>query len=124
MKGPVLAIDHGTKRTGFASVDALRIVSKALDPFHGPGDDAKLLEHVAALDALKTDQLAGPQHPRGAKGDVCVLRLLVRHLVERAHAVEETQGARFLRVEAEIGRGHRAVATHHRRVHRAELLCR
>ncbi|MBK7874406.1 MAG: Holliday junction resolvase RuvX [Planctomycetes bacterium] len=49
MKGPVLAIDHGTKRTGFASVDALRIVSKAIETYQGPGDDAKLLEHVAAL---------------------------------------------------------------------------
>ncbi|MBI5363217.1 MAG: Holliday junction resolvase RuvX [Planctomycetes bacterium] len=49
MKGAVLAIDHGTKRTGFAVVDALRIASHALDPYHGPGDDAQLVEHIAKL---------------------------------------------------------------------------
>lgn len=49
MKGAVLAIDHGTKRTGFAVVDALRIASHALDPFRGPGEGAELLDHVAEL---------------------------------------------------------------------------
>jgi len=44
-----LAIDHGTKRTGFAAADALRISLNALEPFHGPGDSPALLEHVARL---------------------------------------------------------------------------
>ena len=37
-KGGVLAIDHGTKRTGFAATDALHIATFALDTFHGAGD--------------------------------------------------------------------------------------
>ena len=49
MKGAVLAIDHGTKRTGFAVVDALRIASHALDPYHGPGDGNELLDHIARM---------------------------------------------------------------------------
>jgi putative Holliday junction resolvase len=49
MKGGVLAIDHGTKRTGFAVVDPLRIASHALDPWHGPGDAPELLEHLEEL---------------------------------------------------------------------------
>jgi putative Holliday junction resolvase len=44
-----LAIDHGTKRTGFAAADPLRISLNALEPFHGPGDAPALLEHVARL---------------------------------------------------------------------------
>ena len=45
----VLAIDHGTKRTGFACADPLRISLNALEPFRGPGDSPALLEHVARL---------------------------------------------------------------------------
>jgi putative Holliday junction resolvase len=45
----VIAIDHGTKRTGFAVVDGLRITSQPLDVFHGPGDGTALLAHVAKL---------------------------------------------------------------------------
>jgi len=44
-----LAIDHGTKRTGFAYADALRISLNALEPFQGPGDAPALLEHLARL---------------------------------------------------------------------------
>lgn len=49
LRGGVLAIDHGTKRTGFAVVDALRIASHALDPFHGPGDGEELMKFIAKL---------------------------------------------------------------------------
>jgi putative Holliday junction resolvase len=45
----VLAIDHGTKRTGFAAVDALRIATTPLEPFAGAADSRALLEHVRAL---------------------------------------------------------------------------
>ena len=45
----VIAIDHGTKRCGFASADALRIVTQPLDPYRGPGDSPLLLESIAAL---------------------------------------------------------------------------
>jgi putative Holliday junction resolvase len=47
--GGVLAIDHGTKRTGFAATDGLRIATFALDPFHGPGDGDALLAHIEKL---------------------------------------------------------------------------
>lgn len=44
----VLAIDHGTKRCGFALADALRISALPLAPFHGPGDSTQLLDFIAA----------------------------------------------------------------------------
>lgn len=45
----VLAIDHGTKRTGFAVVDALRIAVTPLEAFVGPGDSDGLLAALARL---------------------------------------------------------------------------
>jgi putative Holliday junction resolvase len=47
--GAAIAIDHGTKRTGFAVADALRIATEPLAAFHGAGDAPALLDHVAAL---------------------------------------------------------------------------
>lgn len=47
--GGVLAIDHGTKRTGFAATDGLRIATFALDTFHGAGNGEDLLACVAKL---------------------------------------------------------------------------
>ncbi|MFT5050856.1 MAG: putative Holliday junction resolvase [Chlamydiales bacterium] len=44
-----IGIDHGTKRTGFAVTDALRIHISPLGAFHGPGDDPGLIEHIATL---------------------------------------------------------------------------
>ncbi len=44
--GGVLAIDHGTKRTGFAVTDALRLGVFALDTFHGAGGGDALVAHV------------------------------------------------------------------------------
>jgi len=49
MTGGVLAIDHGTKRTGFAVSDALRITSSPLEVWHGPGDSDALLDRIAEL---------------------------------------------------------------------------
>lgn len=49
MKGGVLAIDHGTKRTGFAVVDPLRIAAHALDTWRGPGGEAELFTFVQQL---------------------------------------------------------------------------
>ena len=48
-KAGVLAIDHGTKRAGFAVVDALRIAARALEGWRGKGDGEELLDHVARL---------------------------------------------------------------------------
>jgi putative Holliday junction resolvase len=47
--GAVLAIDHGTKRTGFAVADALRISTRALEPWDSSRARTSLLDHVAAL---------------------------------------------------------------------------
>ena len=44
----VLAIDHGTKRTGFAVTDPLRITTQALETFHG-SEESALLDHLAEL---------------------------------------------------------------------------
>jgi putative Holliday junction resolvase len=49
MKGGVLAIDHGTKRTGFAVVDPLRIAAHALDTWRGPGAEPELFTFVQQL---------------------------------------------------------------------------
>ena len=45
----VIAIDHGTKRTGFAVADALRITTQPLDVFLGAGDGDALFKRVAEL---------------------------------------------------------------------------
>jgi len=48
-RGAVLAIDHGTKRTGFALADALRITTEPLATFHGAGDGEELLDFIGTL---------------------------------------------------------------------------
>jgi putative Holliday junction resolvase len=45
--GVVLAIDHGTKKSGFAIADSMRIITEPLVVFHGTGDD--LLAHIVSL---------------------------------------------------------------------------
>jgi putative Holliday junction resolvase len=49
MRRAALAIDHGTKRTGFASTDALRIATRPLEVWHGDGGAPELLERAAVL---------------------------------------------------------------------------
>lgn len=49
MDPSVLAIDHGTKRTGFAATDPLRIATRPLDQWHGDGDDEALIVYVGKL---------------------------------------------------------------------------
>ena len=49
MKKAAIAIDHGEKRTGFASTDPLRIATRPLEQWHGPGDDPDLLELVGRI---------------------------------------------------------------------------
>lgn len=48
-KGAVIAIDHGSKKCGFAVTDPLRVSLELLAPYRG-GDDG-LLAHIAALAA-------------------------------------------------------------------------
>jgi len=45
--GSVIAIDHGSRRTGFCVTDPLRVSSTPLETWHAAGDDPGLLEHVA-----------------------------------------------------------------------------
>ncbi|MCH2104298.1 MAG: Holliday junction resolvase RuvX [Planctomycetes bacterium] len=45
----VIAVDHGTKKTGFASTDALRTAQWPLEAWHGPGDSEELLDHISSL---------------------------------------------------------------------------
>lgn len=45
----VLAIDHGTKRCGFAAIDGLRIAATPLDAHHGTGDALALWKHIDRL---------------------------------------------------------------------------
>ena len=47
--GCVIAIDHGTKKTGFALSDSLRILTEPLDVCHAPGKSPALLAHIVAL---------------------------------------------------------------------------
>ena len=47
--GVVIAIDHGTKKTGFAVADGMRIITEPLDVFHGAGNGEGLLRHIAEL---------------------------------------------------------------------------
>ncbi|MAF66511.1 MAG: Holliday junction resolvase RuvX [Planctomycetes bacterium] len=49
MKTPALAIDHGTRRTGFAATDALRIATRPLEVWEGAGDGGELVERIAEL---------------------------------------------------------------------------
>jgi len=48
-KAGVLAIDHGTKRVGFAVVDGMRIAAHALEAWRGPGGEEGILRHLAGL---------------------------------------------------------------------------
>ena len=47
--GCILAIDHGTKKTGFAVADALRILCEPLDVLHAGGDSELLMRHIVGL---------------------------------------------------------------------------
>ncbi|MDE0896924.1 MAG: Holliday junction resolvase RuvX [Planctomycetota bacterium] len=47
--GVVIAIDHGTKKTGFAVADGMRIITEPLDVFRGAGNGEGLLLHIAEL---------------------------------------------------------------------------
>jgi putative holliday junction resolvase len=49
MKSAVIAVDHGTRRTGFASSDPLRIATRPLDVWHGEGAADELLDVIADL---------------------------------------------------------------------------
>ncbi len=81
--GGVLAIDHGTKRTGFAATDGLRIAAFALDTFHGAGDGDALLDHV---------------------GKLCDERTIATFLVGYPFNMDGTRGGRAKDVDAFVAR--------------------
>lgn len=85
--GCVLAIDHGTKRTGFALADGLRVTIEPLDVYRGAGEGKGLLDHVAELladrdaDVLLVGQplnMDGSAGPRAADVDAFCERLAAR----------------------------------------------
>jgi putative Holliday junction resolvase len=84
--GGVLAIDHGTKRTGFAVTDALRLAVFALDPFRGDGASTDLVEHVAGVCAERTIGVFLVGFPYDAKGQEGGRALDVRAFTERLRA--------------------------------------
>ena len=70
--GGVLAIDFGDRKSGFASVDALRIAPQALDPQRIAGDAPELLSHIEALLAersIDTLLVGLPLHADGSAGE-------------------------------------------------------
>jgi putative Holliday junction resolvase len=113
-RGGVLAIDHGTKRSGFAWVDALRIAPVPLDAFEGSA--AALAEHVARLLAERDARvvLVGlPQHMQGGEGArAAEVRAFARELATRHPALEvvlhderlTTKAAEELLREADVPR--------------------
>jgi putative holliday junction resolvase len=85
-KSGVLTIDHGTKRTGFATVDALRIAAVPLEAYHGPGEGGELLEHVARMLAERTIGVLLVGLPRNADGSEGARALEVRAFAARLAA--------------------------------------
>lgn len=80
-----LAVDHGTKRTGFAGVDALRLAPAPLDVVEG-GDDAALAALARHLEERDVGDLVvghplnmdGTAGPRAAEVDAFVARVRAR----------------------------------------------
>lgn len=106
MAKAVIAIDPGTRRTGFAVADALRISCEPLETFEGdPADDA-LLDHVAGLldeRDVETFVVGLPLNMDGSEGQrAAAVRTLARRLGERFPGVRvTTQDERLSSKEAE-----------------------
>ena len=69
--GSIVAIDHGTARTGFAVADALRLSIEPLPVFHGEGSGQALIDHTHGLVQERTVAalLIGlPLHADGSEG--------------------------------------------------------
>jgi putative Holliday junction resolvase len=87
-RGAVLAIDHGSKRTGFAIADPTRIVVQPLDVAHVDGDSDELLDVVGGLLAerdvavLLVGMPLGPRSGQGSERARATTRLCER-LAER-----------------------------------------
>jgi len=86
MKSGVLSIDHGTKRTGFAVIDGLRIAAVPLGAYHGDGHADALLEHVAGLLDERSIGVLLVGLPRNADGSEGQRALEVRAFATRLAA--------------------------------------
>ena len=85
-RGAVLAIDHGTKRTGFAVVDALRIAPQPLGVWHGDGGGDGLIEHVLSLLAERDVEAVVVGVPLAANGTETGRSTEVRAFIARLRA--------------------------------------
>jgi len=106
MAGSVLAIDHGSRRTGFAATDPLRIATRPLESWSGPGDSTALLERVAKLAAereVATIVVGLPLNMDGSEGPrAAAVRAFLARLSERLPGVEiVAQDERLTTKEAE-----------------------
>ena len=90
--GGVLAIDYGDKKCGFASTDALRILSAPLGVLRHEGREEELLRHVAGLLAerdVSTLVVGLPLNLDGSAGGRATLaRAFVTRLRQRFPALE------------------------------------
>ena len=86
LKAAVLAVDHGTKKTGFASTDALRTAEWPLDCWRGPGDGEELLDHIAELVQERSARTLLVGLPLNMDGTESGRSKDVRGFIERASA--------------------------------------
>lgn len=111
----LLGIDHGTKRTGFAVADPLRITCAPLETYAGP--PAGLLDHVAELLAERDVEafvVGLPLNMDGTEGPRCAeVRAFAATLAARFPDVRVTFQDERLTTKAaeellrETGRGRR-----------------
>jgi putative Holliday junction resolvase len=85
--GGILAIDYGTRKSGFAAADALRISTQPLATAHVDGAGEALLDHVGGLLAerdVETVLVGLPHHLDGTEGDLAAaVHSFVARLRER-----------------------------------------
>lgn len=82
--GGVLAIDHGTRVSGFASTDSLRIATSALPAVRAPGDSDALLDHLERLVAERDVDVLLVGLPLDGKGQDTARSKDVRRFARRA----------------------------------------
>lgn len=89
--GAALGIDWGTKRSGFAITDALRIALEPLPPRELAGESEELLDHVATLldeRVIDTFVLGLPLNMDGTEGPmVTTVRAFAARLSQRFPSV-------------------------------------
>jgi putative Holliday junction resolvase len=84
--GAVIAIDHGTKRTGFAVADPLRITIQPIGNFEGPGSGRELIDHIASLVGERDVAVFLVGLPQHADGSLGARALEVGAFIERLRA--------------------------------------